>query len=310
MWRGTLAATAGVLVWLAGTGTAKADDVIRLGGPSTDAKTMTLGFDGQADTELVRGGGFRGGGGGFHGGGFHGGGFHGGGFRGGFGGFRGGFGGFRGGFGGFGGFRGGFIGRGFYRPYYAGYWGGYYPYGYGFNYGYYNYPIYSYYNPYTYYVPPYYLNSPYRRSRPGRDERQWAAVRELLRRPVSGQRHGASDDPDERDVPLRRRTEQPDPAARADAGACACTPAGASARSSPGETAGGQGGSGNALDLLPPAAREGDSCPADHAVRVSRLRRGHAGDLVRDGSHRPDDAADACDGVALNLVRRTEPLAA
>ncbi|HYT92081.1 MAG TPA: hypothetical protein VEL76_25425 [Gemmataceae bacterium] len=160
MWRGTLAATAGVLVWLAGTGTAKADDVIRLGGPSTDAKTMTLGFDGQADTELVRGGGFRGGGGGFHGGGFHGGGFHGGGFRGGFGGFRGGFGGFRGGFGGFGGFRGGFIGRGFYRPYYAGYWGGYYPYGYGFNYGYYNYPIYSYYNPYTYYVPPYYLNSP------------------------------------------------------------------------------------------------------------------------------------------------------
>src|SRR5262249_19361916 len=56
MWRGTLAAAAGVLVWLAATGTAKADDVIRLGGPSTDAKTMTLGFDGQADTELMRGG--------------------------------------------------------------------------------------------------------------------------------------------------------------------------------------------------------------------------------------------------------------
>ena len=47
---------AGVLVWLAGTGSAKADDVIRLGGPSTDAKTMTLGFDGQVDTELMRGG--------------------------------------------------------------------------------------------------------------------------------------------------------------------------------------------------------------------------------------------------------------
>jgi len=141
-------AVAGVLALLAGTGTAKADDVIRLGGPSTDAKTMTLGFDGQAQTELMRGGGGRGGGG------FHGGGFHGGGYRGGFygGGYRGGFygGGYRGGY--YGGYRGGYYGgyRGYYRPYYAGYYRpfyrSYYPgfIGLGYGYGGYGYGGYGY----------------------------------------------------------------------------------------------------------------------------------------------------------------------
>jgi hypothetical protein len=188
MWRGSLVAAAGVLALLAGPGAAKADDVIRLGGPSTAAKTTTLGFDGQADTELVRGGarggfgGFRGGGGGFRGGVAVGprGGFAVAGARGGFAvGPRGGFAiagarrgvfvgprGFVGGFNrGFVGFRGGFFGGG-YWPYYGGYgyggYGGYYPYGgYGFNYGAYNYPIYSYSNPYSYYVPPYYLDPSY-----------------------------------------------------------------------------------------------------------------------------------------------------
>src|SRR5271166_4380775 len=98
MRRRGLAAAAGILALLTGTSTTKADDIIRLGGPNVDAKTMTLGFDGQAVTELMRGGGGGGRGGG--GGGFHGGGFHGGGFR--------------GGFVGVGGFRGGFVGgRGF-----------------------------------------------------------------------------------------------------------------------------------------------------------------------------------------------------
>jgi len=131
-----LAAAAGVLALLAGTGSAKADDVIRLGGTDTGARTMTLGFDGQAGTELVRGygGGYRGG---FHGGGYRGG-FHGG-YRGGYfaGGYRGGYVG-RGYYGG--GFRGGYYGRGFYRPYYAGFYrpfyrSSYYP-GYGLGYGY------------------------------------------------------------------------------------------------------------------------------------------------------------------------------
>jgi hypothetical protein len=72
------AAAAGVLALC--TGSARADDVVRLNGTG-DAPTLTLGYDGQSDTELVR----RGfGGGGFHGGhrgfvhhhGFHHHGFH------------------------------------------------------------------------------------------------------------------------------------------------------------------------------------------------------------------------------------------
>jgi len=172
MCRRTFVAAASALALLAGASAAKADDIIRLGGPGTEAKTMTLGFDGQADTELTRyarggfygGGGYRGGFVGYRGG-FYGGyrgGFYGGGYRGGFVGYRGGFyGGYRGAF--YGGYR-GFCRpyyAGFYRPFYAGY-GGYYPrYGYGFNYGYYNYPIYSSYSSPVYYTPSYYVNPPY-----------------------------------------------------------------------------------------------------------------------------------------------------
>ena len=115
------AAAAGALVLLAGSSSARADDVLRLNGEG-DAKTMTLGFDGQASTQLVHRGW-----GGYHGGW--------GGYRGGWGGYHGGWGGYRGGWGGWGGYRGGWGGwgyggwgrgwgyGGFYRPYYAGFGG-------------------------------------------------------------------------------------------------------------------------------------------------------------------------------------------
>src|SRR5262249_40454831 len=63
------AAAVGVLALFAGANRARADDVLRLNGDG-DAQTLTLGFDGQAGTELVArgGGGFRGGFGGFRGG--------------------------------------------------------------------------------------------------------------------------------------------------------------------------------------------------------------------------------------------------
>jgi hypothetical protein len=124
-------AAAGVLTLVVSPQFARADDTVRLGGTMDDAKTVTLGYDGQSDTMLMRG-------------------VHGGGFRGGFGGgFRGGFVGFRGGFGG--GFRGGFVG--FRGGYYGGYRGGFYG-GYGGFYGGYGYwPYYAAYTPY-YFPPP------------------------------------------------------------------------------------------------------------------------------------------------------------
>ena len=60
-------AAAGVLTLVVSPQFARADDTVRLGGTIDDAKTVTLGYDGQSDTMLMRG---------VHGGGFHGG-FHG-----------------------------------------------------------------------------------------------------------------------------------------------------------------------------------------------------------------------------------------
>jgi hypothetical protein len=133
-----LAVLMGVAAFLASAQSLRASDVIPLKGTASydKAQTTTLGSIGDADTELMRGGG------GGRGGGGHGGGFHGGGYRGGF------YGGYRGGY--YGGYRGGYYGG--YRGYgyggygyggYGGYYGGYYPY-YGGVY---------YYNPYYY---PYY----------------------------------------------------------------------------------------------------------------------------------------------------------
>src|ERR1043165_235017 len=75
-------------------GAGRADDVIRLGGGNVEATTQTLGFDGDVNTELMRGyhGGHHGGyhHGGYHAGYHHGGyhhGYHYGGYR--YGGYRG-----------------------------------------------------------------------------------------------------------------------------------------------------------------------------------------------------------------------------
>jgi hypothetical protein len=147
----TLAGLAGVAALFAGAQVARAaDDVIPLrGAGSSSAATITLGYDGKADTELARYA--RGGYGGYRGG--HYGGY--GGYRGGH---YGGYGGYRGAY--YGGYRGGHYGgyRGYYAGYggYRGYYGGYYrPYYYG-NYGGY-YPYYSSY----YYSPSYYYSTPY-----------------------------------------------------------------------------------------------------------------------------------------------------
>jgi len=99
-----------VLALCVGTQNARADDVVRLGGTG-NAQTVTLGFDGQAGTELVRRGGFGGYRGGF------------GGYRGGYAGYRGGYGGYRGGYAGFRGGYGGYRGYAGYRGYYGGHRG-------------------------------------------------------------------------------------------------------------------------------------------------------------------------------------------
>jgi hypothetical protein len=140
MLRITLAALA-ALALSAGTGraqTAQPKSVF-----DVDAPTMTLGFDGQSDTELARGfhGGYRGGFGGYRGGYY-------GGYRGYYGGYRGYYGYGRGYYGGY--YR-PYYGYGYYRPYYSyGYYRPYYGYGYG-GYGYgYGYPSYYYAQPYYY----------------------------------------------------------------------------------------------------------------------------------------------------------------
>jgi hypothetical protein len=137
-----LAAAMSALCLIAWTGQATAaDDLVRLKG-GFDAPAVTLGFDGQVDTELTRGGGRGGGHGGFGHGGFHHGGFNHGGFA-------------RGGF-----YRGGYGYGGFYRGGYG--YGGFYRGGYGYYPSYYSYysPYYSYYYPpvpyYSYYNYPYY----------------------------------------------------------------------------------------------------------------------------------------------------------
>ncbi len=139
-------ATVGALTALAWAGAARADQPASVPA-SVDAPAITLQGDGQADTDLVRGGGWHGGGGGhwhgggghWHGGGghWHGGGWHGGGWGWGAG-WRGGWGGWYGGYG------------GWYRPYYASY---------GYAYPYYSYPVYSY--PYYSYYPCTYTYAPY-----------------------------------------------------------------------------------------------------------------------------------------------------
>jgi len=147
----SLAGLAGVAALFAGAQVASAGDVIPLkSSGSVNAPAITLGYDGNSETELARYA--RGG---FYGGGFRGGFYGGGGYRGGFvafGGYRGGFyGGYRGGY--YGGYRGGYYGGyyGGYRPYYANY---YRPYYYG---GYYQ----PYYYGTSYYSTPYYAPSYY-----------------------------------------------------------------------------------------------------------------------------------------------------
>jgi len=140
MLRITLAALA-ALALSAGTGwaqTAQPKSVF-----DVDAPTMTLGYDGQSDTELTRG------------------------YRGGYGGYRGGYD-YRGGYG-YGGYRGygygGYRGYGYgYRGYYGGYYRPYYSYGYYrpyYNYGYYQPYYYSSYYPSYYYAQPYYYGGNY-----------------------------------------------------------------------------------------------------------------------------------------------------
>jgi len=138
----TLAGLAGVAALFAGTQVARADDVIPLKGGGSTTPAITLGYDGNSETELAR---YYRGGGGFHGG-----------YRGGFyGGYRGGFyGGYRGAY--YGGYRGGFYAG--YRGGYGGYYGGYRGY-YGGYAGYYRPYYYSNYYPSYYYSTPYY--SPY-----------------------------------------------------------------------------------------------------------------------------------------------------
>jgi len=142
---GWAAAATGLLMW-AGSGVAKAEDTVRLGGLGVE-QTLNLNVDGEddGDLELVRGGGFRGGFGGYRGG-----------YRGGHVAYRGGYrGGFYGGYRGYyrnhyAGYRGYYGGyRGYYRPYYANYYR-YRPYYYS-----------SYYRPYVYYQPYYSSYYPY-----------------------------------------------------------------------------------------------------------------------------------------------------
>lgn len=141
----SLAGLAGVAAIFAGTQVASASDVIPLkGSANVNTPTLTLGYDGQSETELARyarggyGGGYRGG--------------YAGGYRGGY------YGGYRGGY--YGGYR-GYYG-GYSRPYYANY---YRPYYYG---GYYQPYYYSsyYYSPIVvttpyYYSSPSYYSTPY-----------------------------------------------------------------------------------------------------------------------------------------------------
>jgi len=145
----SLAGLAGVAALFAGAQVARADDVIPLKSSGTGAaSTITLGYNGSADTELARygRGGYGGGGYGGYRGGFHGG------YRGGYAGH---YGGYRGFYAGYRGFYGGYhrpYYAGFYRPYYGGYYGSPYyynsyystPYYGGYGGGYYSAPYYDY----------------------------------------------------------------------------------------------------------------------------------------------------------------------
>jgi len=148
----SLAGLAGVAAIFAGTQVASASDVIPLkGSANVNTPTLTLGNDGQSETELARyarggyGGGYRGGHVGHYGG--YRGGYHGG-HVGHYGGYRGGYyGGYRGYYGGYyGGYRGGYYGgyAGYYQPYYSSY----------------SYSPYVYTTPYYYSSPSYYYSSP------------------------------------------------------------------------------------------------------------------------------------------------------
>ncbi len=125
-------ALAAALLVLAQGNTSQAQDIVRLGG-TVDAKTQTLGFDGNADTELVHrrgyGYGYRGYGGYGYG-------------RPYYGGYRSYYGGFYGGYRPYYGYHRPYYG--YYRPYYAGY---YQPYYYGSSYYYYPYSSYYYLSP-------------------------------------------------------------------------------------------------------------------------------------------------------------------